>query len=100
MRIPYAIQGAFFAPILIGLAIVLKIACPAPVGAGCFADYLAVPIFLPLILVYKIVGPGLILIHELWFVVLYWIAIGFLIGLIFDLRTHQSQYLPSQRPPL
>ena len=100
MRIPYFVQGAFFGPALIGLTLVLKVACPASVGAGCFADSLAVPIFLPLIFVYKIVGGGLLMYHELWFVVLYWSLVGLLAGLIFDLRTPRSPYLSEQRRPL
>jgi len=100
MRIPYFVQGAFFGPALIGLTLVLKVACPASVGAGCFADSLAVPIFLPLIFVYKIVGGGLVMYHELWFVALYWSLVGLLAGLIFDLRTPRSPYLPEQRRPL
>ena len=86
MHVPYSIQGALFGPALIGLTLVLKVMCPAPLGAGCFADSLAVPIFLPLIFVYKIVGGGLVMYHELWFVVLYWSLVGLLAGLIFDLR--------------
>ncbi|MDZ4206058.1 MAG: hypothetical protein U1C12_02495 [Patescibacteria group bacterium] len=92
MHIPYSIQGALFGPALIGLTLILKILCPAPVGAGCFTDYLATPIFLPLIFVYKVVGEGLVMYHELWFVVLYWSFVGLLVGLIFDLRTRQSPY--------
>ena len=99
MRIPYFVQGAFFGPALIGLSIILKVLCPPATGAACFADNLAVPIFLPLIFVYKIVGENLVVVHELWFVVLYWSLVGFLIGLIFDLRSHPSQYSPAQRPP-
>ena len=86
MRIPYFVQGALFGPALIGLSIVLKVLCPTSVGAGCFADSLAVPIFLPLIFVYKIVDDSLVMYHELWFVVLYWSLVGLLVGLIFDLR--------------
>ena len=48
----------------------------------------------------KIVGEGWIMYHEFWFVLLYWGFIGFLIGLIFDLRSRPSPYLPAQRPPL
>jgi len=92
MRIPYSIQGALFGPALFGLTLVLKVVCPAPTGAGCFADSLAVPIFLPLIFVYQIVGGGLIMYHELWFVALYWSFVGLLVGLIFDLRTPRSPY--------
>ena len=92
MYIPYFIQGVVFGPAFIGLTLILKVLCPLPAGAGCFADYLAVPIFLPLIFVYGIVGKGLVMIHELWFVVLYWSFVGLLSGLIFDLRTRQSPY--------
>ena len=86
MRIPYFVQGALFGPAFIGLSIVLKVLCPTSVGAGCFADSLAVPIFLPLIFIYKIVDDSLVMYHELWFVVLYWSLVGLLVGLIFDLR--------------
>ncbi len=92
MRIPYAIQGALFGPALIGLSLVLKLLCPVPVGAGCLTDQLAVPIFLPLIFVYKVVDNNLVMYHELWFVVLYWVLVGLLVGLIFDLRNHRSPY--------
>ena len=87
MRIPYSIQGTLFGPAFIGLTLILKMICLAPVGTGCFADHLAIPIFLPLILVYVTFGEGLVLAHELWFVLLYWSFVGLLIGLIFDLRT-------------
>ena len=100
MRIPYFIQGALFGPALIGLTLVLKVFCLAPVGAGCFADHLAIPIFLPLILFYTTFGESVVLAHELWFVVIYWSLTGLLIGLIFDLHTRRSRYLPAQRPPL
>jgi hypothetical protein len=84
-RVPHFIQGALFGPALIGLILILKVACPTKAGAECFADQLAVPIFLPLIFIYKIVDEGLIMYHELWFVVIYWSIIGLLIGLMFDL---------------
>ena len=72
---------------------------------GTFLDVvamltIAVPIFLPLILVYGIVGNNLIMYHELWFIVLYWSLAGLLLGLMFDLRTRWSQYSPEQHPPL
>lgn len=100
MKIPYFIQGVLFGPVFIGLALILKVICPVSSGAGCFADYLAVPIFLPLIFIYKLAGDGLVMSHELWFVVLYWSIIGLLAGLILDLRTRRSQYSPEQHPPL
>jgi len=91
MRIPYSIQGALFGPVLIGLTLILKVACPTPAGSSCFADFLAVPIFFPLIVVYKMVGEGWIMYHELWFVFLYWSLVGLLIGLIFDLREQKME---------
>jgi len=92
VHIPYFIQGVVFGPAFIGLTLILKMVCPLPSGAGCFADYLAVPIFLPLIFVYRTVGEGLVMVHELWFVVLYWSLVGLLSGLIVDLHTRQSPY--------
>ena len=102
MHIPYSIRGALFAPALIALTLVLKVFCPASIDIGSvwFANHLAVPIFLPLILLYATVGKGLVLIHELWFVVLYWSFIGFLIGLILDLYMRRFRYSPVPRPPL
>lgn len=91
MRIPYFVQGALFGPALIGLSIILKVLCPTSADAGCFADSLAVPIFLPLIFIYKIVDDGLVMYHELWFVVLYWSFVGLLVGLIFDLRERKME---------
>jgi hypothetical protein len=93
MRIPYFIQGALFAPAFVGLVIILKIFCPASAGATCFADHLAVPIFLPLILVYTNFGGNLLVIHEFWFVLVYWAVTGFLIGLILDLRVRKGSQM-------
>jgi hypothetical protein len=98
MRVPYSIQGALFGPVLIVLTVILKVSCQ-PGNTHCFADYFSVPIFLPLILVYKTFGRDMIS-HELWFVVLYWSLVGFLAGLIFDLHTRPSPNLPEQHPPL
>ncbi len=100
MHIPYFLQGLLFGPAFIGLTLILKIICPVPAGVGCFADHLAVPIFLPLIFIYKIVDQGLVLNHELPFLVFYWSLVGLLFGLILDLRKARSQYSPEQRPPL
>lgn len=100
MRIPYFIQGALFGPAFIGLSLALKVLCPAPAGAGCFTDHLAVPIFLPLSFVYGVFGGNLAPAHELWFLLLYWSFVGFLVGLIFDLRTPRSPYSPEQHLPL
>lgn len=90
MYIPHSLKGVLFGPTFIGLTLILKVACPASVGSGCFADALAVPIFLPLILVYKNVGEGWVMYHELWFIFVYWSIVGLLVGFIFDLRTRQS----------
>ncbi len=92
MRLPYSVQGAFFAPAFIGLVLILKVTCPVPTGSGCLTDHLAVLVFFPLNLVYKIFGQTPILSYELLLVLLYWMIIGFLVGLIFDLRTDQSLY--------
>lgn len=100
MRIPYFLQGLLFGPAFVGLTLFLKIICPVPAGAGCFADHLAVPIFLPLIFVYKIVDPGTVLANELLFLLIYWSLVGLLLGFILDLRRARSQYSPEQHPPL
>lgn len=100
MRIPYFLQGVLFGPIFIGLTLILKIICPVPAGDGCFADHLAIPIFLPLIFIYKVIDPGTVLAHELFFLTVYWSLVGLLFGLILDLRRGQSQYSPAPRPPL
>jgi len=78
VRIPYFIQGALFGPAFIGLTLILKLMCPISADVGCFADQLAVPIFLPLIFVYKIIDNNLLMIHELWFVFIYWALVGML----------------------
>ena len=99
MRIPYFIKGAIFAPAVVLLSVVLKISCPAPVGEGCFTDFLAVPVFLPLALVYKFSGTTFPSMYEFWFVVVLWAVIGMVIGFIADLYKRQSQYSHGQYPP-
>lgn len=86
MRIPSSIKGAIFAPVLICLFFVLKVFCPESAGNSCFADQFAVPIFLPLVAIYKIFGDSSI-IHgqEFLVVMIYWAVIGFLVGLVVDL---------------
>lgn len=91
-HIPYCVQGALFGPVFIGLLFVLKGLCPVSTDAGCFADYLAVPIFLPLVSIYRVFGTSQALVHELWLVLLYWSFVGLLAGFIFDLHTPQSRY--------
>lgn len=92
MRIPYSIQGALFGLAFIGLSLVLKVMCPVSPGAGCLTDHLAIPIFLPLLFVYNTIGGGIAVAYELWFMLLYWSLVGFLVGLIFDLRSLRSKY--------
>lgn len=99
MRIPYVVWGLLLAPALVGLIFVLKALCSSE--NVCLADYFAVPVFLPLITIYKIFGSapaggG----HELLFILSYWGAVGALIGFILDLYTRRSRYLPEQHPPL
>jgi hypothetical protein len=101
MKWPYAIQGLLFAPAFIGLVFLLKAFCPGSAGDSCFADFFAVPVFLPLITMYKIFGqvPGANG-QEFLFLILYWSLVGFLVGFILDLYIRRSQYSPEQRPPL
>lgn len=100
MRIPHFIKGALFGPAIVALTLVLKVICPAPTGAGCFADHLAVPIFFPLVFVYRVLGLDLVMYHELWFLALYWSLVGLFVGLIFDLRSRPSLYSPEPHRPL
>lgn len=100
-RLPYALQGLLFVPALIALIFVLKAFCPESSGEGCFADYFATPIFLPLVIIYKLFGGNSAALgQEFLFILLYWAAIGFLLGFILDLYTRRSQYSPEQRPPV
>ena len=100
MRIPYSIKGALFGPALLAIVIILKMFCLGPASSGCFVDYVAVPIFLPLILVYKVIGIGSLMINEFLLVLLYWSVVGFLVGFMTDLYMHRSRYSPEQHPPL
>ncbi len=101
MRFSSAVRGAVFAPVLISLFFILKATCPESAGESCFADQFAVPIFLPLVAMHRMLGSvdslgG----QEFVFIIIYWALIGALVGLILDLCIPRSQYLPSQRPPL
>lgn len=99
-RIPYAFQGLVGLPIFVALVFLLKTFCSEN-GGVCIADYFAVPIFLPLIAIYKIFGgESAAAGHEILFIFLYWGLVGFLLGFILDLYTHRSEYSPEQRPPL
>jgi len=99
-KIPLWIQGLFFAPILICLFFVLKATCPESAGSSCFADQFAVPIFLPLVAIFKIFGSTDFLMgQEFLFILIYWALIGALIGLILDLCIRRSRYLPEPHLP-
>ncbi len=86
MKIPYAIQGAFFAPALVGVLFILKITCPASAGQGCFADPFLTPVFMPLMVIYKVFGDvSFVIAHEPIFILFYWIIVGIFVGLLFDI---------------
>jgi len=92
VKIPYFVQGAFFAPALVGIIFILKITCPAGAGQGCFADPFLTPIFLPLTAVYKVFGSApFVVAHEPAFIILYWIILGIFVGLLFDILKHENQ---------
>lgn len=93
-------QGLFFGPVVIGLFFVLKSFCPDSADGVCFADQFAVPIFLPLVAIYKIFGNSDIIFNqEFLFIVVYWALVGFFIGLILDLYKRPQEYLPEQHLP-
>ncbi len=99
-NVPYSLQAVIFVPLFAGLVFVLKAFCPDSAGDSCFADYFATPIFLPLIAIYKILGGAPASVgQELLFILLYWGAVGFLLGFILDLYTRPSQYSPEPRLP-
>jgi hypothetical protein len=86
-RIPYFLQGALFAPALIGVVFVLKVTCPAMAGEGCFADNFLLPTFMPLEFLYNIFSSYAPLLsrHEPLFILGYWSIVGFVAGLSIDL---------------
>ncbi len=100
MKVPYAIQGALFAPALVALFFILKAFCPASAGSVCFSDWFATPIFLPLVAIYRIFGEvptasG----QEVVFIFLYWALIGFLFGLVVDLMVRKKEEPVCPAPP-
>ena len=98
-RIPSCILGLFMAPGLICIFFLLKAICSA--GNSCVVDRFALPIFLPLAMVYKVFGSSKVIGgQDFIFILLYWSLIGFLLGSILDLYTRRSQYSPLRRPPL
>ena len=101
MRLPYVVWGFLLAPTFAWLMFLWKAWCPTSPSGVCLADYFSIPIFLPLITVYKVFGPNAIASnHELLLILLYWSAVGFLVGLILDLYIRWSEYLHEQHPPL
>ncbi len=93
MRLPYALKGMLFAPILVALSFFIKVICPASPGSGCLSDYFATPVFLPAIFVESVVGKGIgSYALEMVVVLLYWALVGLLVGLILDLYKKQSPY--------
>lgn len=97
MRIPSSVQGLLFAPTLVCLFFALKAFCPDSAGSSCFADQFAVPIFLPLVAIYKIFGNSSVIGgHEFLFILTYWAFIGFLVGLGVDLLfSHKKRSKPA-----
>jgi len=70
----------------VGFLIVLKAFCPAFTSGVCFADFFAMPVFLPLVAFYRIFGQNPPFSNqELVLVFLYWALIGLLVGLLIDL---------------
>ncbi len=85
-RVPSSVQGMLFAPAAVTLFFLLKTFCPESAGNMCFSDQFSLPIFLPLAAIYRLFGGnGVIFGQDFLFVLLYWAAVGFLLGLIFDL---------------
>lgn len=92
MKTPHWIQGALFAPALVGVLFILKITCPVGAGQGCFADPFLTPVFMPLTVIYKVFGNAPFLIaHEPIFVLIYWVIVGLFVGLLFDILKHENQ---------
>jgi hypothetical protein len=92
MKVPYYIQGALFAPALVGVLFILKITCPAGAGQGCFSDPFLTPVFMPLTFIYKVFGNSpFVVSHEPMFILLYWILIGLFVGMLFDILNHKKQ---------
>lgn len=89
MKIPYYIQGALFAPALVGVLFILKITCPAGFGQGCFADPFLTPVFMPLTIIYEVFGNSpFVIAYEPILILLYWIILGLFIGMLFDILKH------------
>jgi hypothetical protein len=93
VKIPYFLQGAFFAPACAALIFALKITCPAPSGVGCFADPFISSVFMPLPFIYRVFGEyHSLAAHEPLFILGYWLVIGLVAGLTLDLYIAQSRY--------
>lgn len=86
MKVPYSLQGALFAPACAALIFFLKITCPAPNGGGCFADPFISTVFMPLPFLYRVLhGYQSLVAHEPLFVLGYWLLVGLVTGLCFDI---------------
>lgn len=100
MKISSAVRGAIFAPILICIFFLLKATCPDDLGSNCLADKFAVPIFLPLVAVYRLFGStDMLMGMEFPFILVYWALVGALVGFILDLCINRSRYLPESHLP-
>ena len=86
MKVPYSIQGALFAPVFAILVFFLKLSCPAG-QVGCFADLFLKPVFMPLPFIDQVLGSrySFIQVHEPFVILIYWMLVGFVTGLFFDL---------------
>jgi hypothetical protein len=90
MKVPAWLKGALFAPTLLVLLFGLKLTCPA--GGDCFSDVFATTAFMPLAAVYRVFGPAqIILAHEPIFLLTYWMVVGLLIGLLYDLARKKTK---------
>ena len=87
----YSLQGLIMGPGIVALIVALKAFCGTE--GACFADRFAAPIFLPLTSLYKMSGGSPVIYeYDLLLTFGYWALLGFLLGLILDLYTRQSQY--------
>ncbi len=99
MRLPSSVQGMIFAPVLVCLFFILKAFCPESAGDSCFADQFAVPIFLPLVAIYKIFGNSSVIGGQEFLLILaYWAFVGFLVGLLVELFFSHRKSQPAPQP--
>lgn len=90
MKIPAWLKGAIFAPTLLVLLFGLKLTCPA--NGDCFSDIFSTSAFLPLAAAYRVFGPKPVLLtHEPIFILSYWMIVGLLIGLLYDIARKKTR---------